>query len=338
MSYGYGYAVARLRAMERRFLDGTVLQRMVEAEDYGQALKVLAETVYGGLLTGEEMSAASLERALEGQLLELYEEVRGFLSEETLLTLVRLPYDFHNAKTLLKSAILVKQGGRKRWDLLTSLASFPVDDLISAVDSEDYRLLPFGLDRAIPEALARHEATHDLVEMERVLDFAQFAALSELAGRIGTSGILRWARFRVDGENLRACLRLRRFGFEAGRVAAFLCPGGEVGHPLLLSLLGEPLEAWPRSLAFSSLAPVLAQFGEGKGAEELLSLLETLLEEEGLRLLEADRSRLEAPENVLWHLLAKETEIRNLRILLVSKANSTDRAITRRLLRRGTPG
>jgi vacuolar-type H+-ATPase subunit C/Vma6 len=41
---------------------------------------------------------------------------------------------------------------------------------------------------------------------------------------------------------------------------------------------------------------------------------------------------------VLWHLLAKETEIRNLRILLVSKANSTDRAITRRLLRRGTPG
>ena len=63
MSYGYGYAVARLRAMERRFLDGAVLQRMVEAEDYGQALKVLAETVYGGLLTGEEMSPASLERA-----------------------------------------------------------------------------------------------------------------------------------------------------------------------------------------------------------------------------------------------------------------------------------
>ena len=337
MTMGYGYAVARLRAMERRFLDPAVLQRLVDAEDYGQSLKILAETHYGLLLSGGN-SSASLEKTLEEELLSLFAEVDAFVPDRTVTALVRAPYDFHNVKTLIKSAMLVKQGGRKRWDLLTSLGSVAVDDLISAIESEDYRLLPFGLHLAVQAALSAFEQSHDLLEVERILDAALFAALPDLAAKIKSPGITRYVRFRIDGENLRSTMRLKRLGLEPARVAAFLHPGGAVATALFSSLAGEPFDGWPRVLAFSDLAPVLAAFGEDRGIGELLADVEQSLEEEGLRLLERDRTRLEAPENLLWHLLAKETEIRNLRVILVSKANGTDKTTTRRLLRRGTPG
>jgi V/A-type H+-transporting ATPase subunit C len=337
MNNGYGYAVARLRAMERRFLEPATLVRLVDAEDYGQTLKILTETHYGTLLSGET-SPAALERILEEELLGLCAEMRGFVPDDSLLALVRVPYDYHNVKTLLKSALLVKRGGRKRWDLLTSLGSIPVDELITAIESEDCRLLPFGLDAAVTAALGAYEQSGDLLEMERILDAAQFSAMGRIAGRIGSPGIGRYLRFRIDGENLRTLLRLKRFGMEPPKVTPYLHPGGTVALSLFASLAGEPLEGWPRSLSFSDLAPVLGIFGEGRSVEDLLSSVETSLEEEGLRLLEEYRTQLEAPENVLWHLLAKETEIRNLRVILVSKANGTDKSTTRRLLRRGTPG
>lgn len=40
----YGYAVARLRALENRLLDESVLQRMIDCDTLEAALKVLGET------------------------------------------------------------------------------------------------------------------------------------------------------------------------------------------------------------------------------------------------------------------------------------------------------
>ena len=49
------------------------------------------------------------------------------------------------------------------------------------------------------------------------------------------------------------------------------------------------------------------------------------------------RYRSDAPENVLAFLWAKEMEVKNLRIVLVSKASRSDRDKVRRLLRHGYP-
>jgi len=46
----YGYTVARLRAMESRLLDDSVLQRLIDCEDLDSAMKVLGETVYASWL------------------------------------------------------------------------------------------------------------------------------------------------------------------------------------------------------------------------------------------------------------------------------------------------
>ena len=133
---GYGYAVSRLRAMSGRLLEEAVLQRILECEDLDSALKVLGETVYSGWLM-ELKGSSEFDKAIEAELLHVYSEVQKFVPDDRLVQLCRLPYDFHNVKVLMKSAILVRDGGERRFDLLTRLGNISTDDLIMAIEIED---------------------------------------------------------------------------------------------------------------------------------------------------------------------------------------------------------
>ena len=331
----YGYVVARLRAMEHRFLDPALLQRMVDAEDLAGAYKLLSETVYGPALAGNR--TGRFDEALESALLETYREVQGFVPEPAVLEIARLLYDFHNVKVLLKSVFSLRQGGKKRWDLLTSLGSIPLDDLIANVDAEDFRLLPYGLSRVVPQCMACWEQCRDLLEVDRLLDGQYFVALTELVDSLGYEGIRMWARQRIDAENLRVVLRLRRFGFDANRTLPFLHEGGTLRIPLLLSLLTEPLESWPRLLSFSAFSQAAWILQEQPHPDEVIPGMEKALDDHASVYWASFRYQADAPENVLAFLWGKEMEVKNLRIVLVSKASRSDRDKVRRLLRHGYP-
>ncbi|HSH26558.1 MAG TPA: V-type ATPase subunit, partial [Wenzhouxiangella sp.] len=66
----YGYAVARLRAMETRLLDSSVLQRLIDSEDLDGALKVLGETTYSSWLV-DMKSNANFDKVIDSELLDV---------------------------------------------------------------------------------------------------------------------------------------------------------------------------------------------------------------------------------------------------------------------------
>ena len=254
MSYkeAYGYAVARIRAMELRLLDASVFTRMLDAEDTASVLKVLGETSYAAALTSVS-GEGGIDKVLETVLHDTYEEVNSFVPQKELVALLRLPYDFSNAKVMLKSVFSVRSGGKKRWDLLTSLASYPVDKLISDVETEDYQLLPFGLSTLFPKCLSVWEQSRDVLEAERLLDRQMFAVMLEEAEKLAIPEILAWVKLRIDGENIRSLMRLKRFGFDSSRAASFLHEGGNVDAGTLAPMIAEPFETWGRMIDYSDL-------------------------------------------------------------------------------------
>ena len=329
---GYGYAVARVKAMEHRLLDANVIQRLVEAEDCSSVIKVLAETSYAKELAskpGEE----NFDAVLESEQLSLYKEIDSFVPEKELLALCRIPYDFHNLKVLLKSSFNVKNGGRKRWDLLTGLGSISVDNLILAVDVEDYTMLPKQIGRLIPECVSILESTRDPFQAENILDSAMYQLLHEIASKLAYPGVLRWCESRIDGENLRNLARLRRFGLEARSCQNLLHEGGTFSLPELISLQEESEESWNRTLAYTQWASVVSQIHEMHDFETMIITLEKALDEHCMNVLLPYRHMLAAPENVLAFLWKKELEIKNIRTIMVAKSISADKEQLRRLIR-----
>ena len=329
----YGYATARIRAMERRFVDQGVLQRMLDAEDLSSALKVLGETAYAPWLA-EMKSERDFDRPISSEMFYCYEEVRQFVPDPEMGQLLRITYDFHNIKVILKSMLRHRRGQSRRWDLLTNLASRETDDLLAAMESEDYRLLPYGLSGVMEECLSVWEQTQDIVEVEKRLDAQLFRALGELAKATAFPGVLRWFRARVDAENIRNLLRLRRAGEEGVKISEFLHEGGNVSLERLVDLGSEPVESWSRVLHYADVAPYLAEMGEQGSSEAMLVMLEKALDDYISGMLAPFSYTPFAPENVLRFLWSKEIETKNVRIVLVSKTSGLDRDMVRKVLRR----
>jgi V/A-type H+-transporting ATPase subunit C len=328
----YGYAVARLRAMSGRLLEEALLQRILESEDLDSALKVLGETVYSSWLM-ELKGNGEFDRAIEAELLHVYGEVQKFVPDPALVHLCRLPYDFHNVKVLLKSALLVREGGERRFDLLTSLGNIPSDDLIMAMESEDFRLLPFGLHLLVPHCFSVWEQTKDILEVEKLLDEGLFAAMRKTASATGIEAASLWVRGKIDAENVRNLLRMKRMDMETGAVAGFLHDGGLISREKLLSLFSEPVESWSKILSFADVSKAFSHVQEINNLNSLVVEMEKVLDEYVADIVERAKYLAFGPENVISYLWKKEMEAKNLRIALVSVSNDTDRTLARGLFR-----
>lgn len=328
----YGYAVARLRAMSGRLIEESLLQRILDSEDLDGALKILGETAYAPWLL-ELKRSGDFDAAIEAELLHVYNEVQKFIPDPALVSICRMPYDFHNVKVLIKSNLLVREGGERRFDLLTSLGNIPVDDLIMAMEGEDYRLLPFGLHLLIPHAFSVWEQTKDVLEIEKILDSGLFSAMSKSAAETGIEAVVKWVRGRIDAENVRSLVRMKRMDMETGACVAFLHEGGLISREKLISLLSEPVESWGKLLSFADTAAIFNRAQDSTDLNNLVVEMGKVVDEFVASLVEESKYDAFAPEYVLSFLWKKEMEAKNIRIALVSVSNNTDKTLTRGLFR-----
>lgn len=328
----YGYAVARIRAMEQRLLDAAAFARLLDADDTASVLKILGETSYASALTSVS-GDGGFDKILESVLHGTYEELASFVPDKDLVGLLRLQYDFSNAKVMLKSVFSVRSGGKKRWDLLTSLGSYPVDKLIAYIEAEDYQLLPFGLNTLFPKCLSVWEQSKDVLETEKLFDKQMFAVMLEQAETLAIPEILDWVRVRIDGENLRSLLRLKRFGYDAVRALPFMHEGGCIDPNILAPMISEPFETWGRMIDFSDFSRLLTSAEGSASFADATIALERDLDDFYLESIAGSRYSPNAPGNVVAYLWAKELEVKNIRMIIVSKSNKKDSEQVRRLLR-----
>lgn len=328
----YGYAVARVRAMERRFLDAPVIQRLLDAEDAAAVMKVLGETSYASTITANA-GEVNFDKILESELRSVYGEFVSFVPDKALVDVMLLPYDFHNVKVLLKSYFNVKSGGKKRWDLLTSLGAYPTEELITHIELEEYNYLPFGLNELVPYCITVWEQGGDVLEVERILDRRMYAEMLEQSESLAMPGLISWVKTRIDGENIRTLVRLKRFGYDGQKTLPFLLDGGTIPAAELAALANEPFESTIRALQYGEYGELLSRLEAAGDFSELIMQLEKALDDHYLERLSGFRYNPSAPENITWYLWAKEMEIKNVRMILVSKGGKGDNESLRRLLR-----
>lgn len=328
----YGYVVSRLRAMETRLVDDGTIQRVLDSDDLEGALKVLGETSYSAYL-GEMKSPSEFDSVIESELVNAYTDVASFVPDSALVELCRVPYDFHNVKVILKNLIQVKEGAERSYRLVTKLGNYSTDDYILAIEGEDYKLLPYGLDRVIPKCYSLWEQSRDIHEVELALDNALFAVMRNLASDLKMPEVVSWVRSKIDAENLRTLCRLKRLGSEANDALKMLHKGGHVSPERFIQILGESIEGWGRFLAATDLGRVFSSIQETSDVESLIIDMECALDEFSVKVLDSAKYKAFSPANVLLYLSKKELEAKNLRIALVSVSNGTDKDLARRLLR-----
>ena len=310
---------ARIRAMENRLLTRERMERLIDARDHGEAMKILAECGYP--------EAAGLEETLARAQADIFADLSKAVPEGELVEVFQLKYDYHNAKAILKAEAMGTDPER----LLLSGGRYDSQTLLEGWRREDLRSCSEVFRKAVSQAWTALQEERDPQQADLILDRACYQEMEQLARALDSAFLLGYVRLSVDVANLRAAVRVYRMGKEGDFLRKVLLPGGTVSEQALLSARGENLADVFRTGPLAQAAQLGAKLTQpGSGT---LTAFERECDNAITGYLSAARRVPFGEETVIGYLYAREQEITAIRSIFAGRAAKLDADVIRQRLR-----
>lgn len=306
----YAYSVAKVRAAETRLLDRMKLQRMAEAANAEEALKILKENGYEGE-SAEEMLAAERTKT--------YAFLRDISPSREVFDIFLVKNDYHNVKVLLKAEFL----GENYDFLLTDSGRYPVQLVKNAVESRVMGQLPQVMQDAVARAINLYEKTADPQLCDLELDCAAYCEMQQMAQATKSAYVKDIVATMADLVNIKSVVRVRRMGKGTDFLLRALVSGGKIKEQ---ELAREGLERLSKLLQGTPYE-VLSDF------EDNLSELEKQADNFLIRYIKRAKYVTFGMEPLVAYLMAKENEIKLARIILTGKKNNLPAEMIKERLR-----
>lgn len=310
---------ARIRAMETRMLTRERLDRLIEARDDAEAMKLLAECGYH--------DSVGLEEALAQARAETFRDIAGAVPDPRLAEVFQLKYDYHNVKTILKAQAMDQNPER----LLLAGGRYDPAGLLEGCRQEELRLGSETFRRAVEQAKAILEEEHDPQKADLALDRACYEEMAGLAKELDSKFLAGYVRLSVDVANLRAAVRVHRMDRDADFLRQVLLPGGNVSEQAILSARGEALDEPFRAGALGQAAALGAAAAKPGGGP--LTAFERECDNALTAYLAAARRVPFGEQVVISYLYAKEQEFTAIRAIFAGRAAGLDGDTIRARLR-----
>lgn len=334
-SIRYGFAVGKVRVLETRVFGLATYERLLDAADFQEQLRILSDTIYGRYLDGAQ-SALDVERGLDRALDEFYRFLDEAHLPDSVVGFFRERYDFANLKGALKARLLSTPAD----DLLVDLGTIPIEDFSGPLEELPK---PFGaLAERVSEAAhasleeasqgpagSQGEAAEGSVQIvDAEVDRAMFAELAHLARESGSGFLEELIKLQIDIANVKSLLRARLADVPADEALPMTVEGGSVSVAELTRLYELPIaEAGARLAALPTLS--------GIPAAELADLarLDVIADNVVVGYLRRARAVSVGAEPVIAYVMGREAEVRAVRTLLIGRLAGLPTEVLRSRLR-----
>lgn len=309
-------AAARIKVLETRLLSRTKIERMVDAKDVEEVIKILGETEYSNAI-GEPNKVEEYEKILSAELNRVYKLMYEMSREKIVVDILALKYDYHNLKVLIKEKILQKN--LKNLYIAISTIDFPklrqdyLDNNLGDIDERFNKILE--------NVRKDFEINSDPQRIDILLDRYYFDHLYELAKKADIPLFINYVQNLIDFTNIKSLIRIKKQNKGADFLEeVILCNGKIEKNNIILQ-------------ANNSLQDILEKFKNYDISLQLKSGLEFYQQSESLSEFEKQCDNYLmglnkpskyinfGPEPIFSYIVAKETEVKVLRIIIVSKLN-----------------
>ena len=310
---------ARIRAMENRLLTRERMDRMIDARDTAETMKVLGECGYG---EGE-----SLDAVLAQARADVFRDMETAAPDHRLVEIFQLKYDYHNAKAILKAQAMGVPAER----LLLPGGRYDGKELLEGWQREDLRGCSETFRKAMDRAKAALAESRDPQQADVILDRACYEEMARLARELESDFLMGYVRLSVDVANLRTAVRVHRMGKEGDFLRQVLLPGGSVSEQTVAAARGEALGEVFRSGPLAQAAELGAKLTQpGSGA---LTAFEKACDDAVTAYLSAARRVPFGEQTVVGYLYARELELTAIRTIFAGRAAGLDGDTIRSRLR-----
>ena len=224
----YLFISAYLRAKEPQLLTAEKAGRML-GSSVQEAARILESCGYADVL------AAGLDKALNDRRAAVFSEVEALAPKDGVVSLFRMRYDYHNAKTIVKAEAV----GADPASLLSGAGRADAQALKTAYETGEAGSVPQAVLTAMQAARDALSRSADPQLADLILDRAYFAEYHEQAAQVGSAFLMGYAQLQADSANLRAAVRARRMHKDAAFLKSVLVPGGSVPEEAVCQALAQ---------------------------------------------------------------------------------------------------
>ncbi|MBW9155164.1 V-type ATP synthase subunit C [Clostridium tagluense] len=321
-------AVARLRVLETRLLSNVKVERMIDSTSAEDVIKILQETEYASLMVNVKRPE-DYNILLKEELNRVYSLMYSVSPDPLIVDIMSLKYDYHNIKVMLKGKALNKDFSH----MLIPVGTVDIEKLKLYMTAEDYRELNPKMREAIIQTEKVYNELKDPQKIDIIIDKYMYIDMLERAKETKIDFIIHYVVTSINFCNIKSIIRLKRQEKNVEFLKEVMLTGGDIANDILLRAFDDTIENM--AVKFSSL-----KYGDviKLGLEEYiktgkLSALEKLSENYIMKTLKVAKYITFGPEPVFAYILAKETEIKIIRIIMVGKLNNVDTLVIRERVR-----
>ena len=316
ISNDYLHGSARARVLRNNILSIEELRKMTGAHDFQQAFRILNSAGIGAGVKPEDY-----ETVLNRELTKAYDIVREVTNGLELFDIFRYGYDGINIKLALKSA----EAGFDPLQFMTGLGTVPAEALIDGINKGGVPELPTEMEQAAEEAKAELALTGDAQKADIIVDKATVASMYRVVHEYDNDLFKKYVRSKIDMDNIRSLVRIRRMGKSAELLESTLFPGGYISTKKIAGAFSGGMPEIAALIKNSRYGTALESASEsafdGPDTDRSrLMTLEKLCDNYLLTFIGESGRFVFGVEPILGYILEKENEIRMARMIMASKA------------------
>lgn len=336
------------RIRENNLLTSNDLERLNDYNSVEDVLNALSDSSYRDAIQNLNRPE-EYEKILDEELKNSYDLIENTAGDDNILQYFRERYNFHNLKVLVREiaqdesyANLYNDIGNI--DLAYIKRHLSSDNIevgfLESLEIEGYE--PFN--KSVNEndtyveygkkALAKFRETNNPKDIDITLDKAYYEKLLIDAKEIDLEELTKYTKERIDLINIKTLLRIKAQGNEASDLSEALIDGGYIEPERLVELAPADINHIVVKLSNENINKYLVRtLDDEKSLDQNLLDLEKAIDDHQMDYSRLAKSMTYGPEVLMNYIISKEAEIKNLRIILVSKLNSLPKEFTLERLR-----
>lgn len=320
----YAQSVSRVRTLETRMFDKAKFESMIEARDAADLFRMLQDSPYN-----EYISRPSYEDGLRCALEDFYHEMYKTVPVKELMDVLAVRYDAHNIKAMLKCSI----SGRSTEGMLIDAGTIPLNNLEEMIRNESFRDMPGVLRKSIEAGIESYKNTGNPQNIDISIDRGMYEYMLEIAEKSNQDYILDFVRLLIDITNIKAFIRVKSQEKEREFYSRLFIKGGRLDFDLFGNSFGEALENLPGRMYHTDHYGWVKEAIEEYMKSGNIGCIEKCGDDYVIGLIKKSKFISFGPEPIVAYVIAKESEIKMLRIIITGKLNGVSPEHLRERLR-----
>jgi len=326
----YAFAVGKIRQLETRLLDRQAIERLIEAEDADESIKLLSENQdYSQDIKGLK-NPASFENILEAQLDSLYKLFKFICQEHELLELCRLKYDLLNLKIIIRNIAGEQKDFEARLNDRGNIAKFALKE---AVVKKEFRDMPKQFADMARHAVLLFETTKDPQKLDIFIDKYFYKVVFGALDKDMHSFLYKYYQMAIDLANIKIFLRIKQQTLGAGILKESLIENGTITAKSLLGMYDTPFVEFTKKMQRTDYWASLGDEIEDWSKTGSLEKFEKASDDYLIEYLKQAKYLAFGFEPLAGYMFAKENEVKIIRNVLVGKLYGRPEASIRESLR-----